>query len=198
MITPSQTKDKAAAYYASHREERLANMHAYYVAHQEEKAAYHKAHYETHREEKAIYAAVYNAAHKEERAAKARAYYTAHRGGLLAQHKVYRDAHREKIAARDVVYGKAHRPEMAEQWRKRSALKRGVTIGPINIEDIKVRDRMRCCICGKRVVEKDLSFDHTIPLSLGGSHSQENQRVAHLRCNIRRGAGRLPVQMVLV
>jgi 5-methylcytosine-specific restriction endonuclease McrA len=57
---------------------------------------------------------------------------------------------------------------------------------------------MRCCICGKKVAENDLSFDHSLPISLGGPHSQENQRVSHWLCNNRRGAGWLPVQMVLL
>ena len=77
-------------------------------------------------------------------------------------------------------------------------MKRNAIVGPIDLEAIKERDRMRCCICGRKVAEKDLSFDHTIPLSLGGPHIQENLRVAHLCCNSRRGAGRLPVQMVLI
>lgn len=104
---------------------------------------------------------------------------------------------KQEVAAYYRAYRKAHQSEYAERTRRRDALKLSATIGPIDIEAIKVRDRMRCAICGKKVAEKELSFDHTIPLSLGGPHSQENLRVAHRRCNSRRGAGRLPVQMVL-
>ena len=77
-------------------------------------------------------------------------------------------------------------------------LRRALKNGPIDYKAIKVRDRMRCCVCGKKVKENDLSFDHSIPISLGGPHTQENLRVCHRRCNSRRGPGRLPVQMVLV
>jgi len=43
-----------------------------------------------------------------------------------------------------------------------------------------------------------LSYDHTIPLSVQPVHTQNNLRVCHLGCNLKRGVGRLPVQMVMV
>lgn len=79
-------------------------------------------------------------------------------------------------------------------YRARKAM---ATIGDIDLDAIKRRDRMVCCICGRKVAEKDLSFDHSVPLSLGGSHTQNNLRVAHRICNSRRGNGCLPVQIVL-
>ena len=34
------------------------------------------------------------------------------------------------------------------------------------------------------------SLDHVVPLSLGGTHTRDNSRIAHWICNVRRGAGR--------
>ena len=155
----------------------------------EQRRAYHISYRATHCEKIRVYLAAYYAAHKEEFIA----YTLAHREEKAA----YYVAHRVERVAAARTYAQAHPLENAEKRRRRRALQRSVTIGPINLEAIKVRDQMRCAICGKRVGVKDLSFDHSWPLSLGGPHSQENQRVAHLHCNKRRGAGKLPVQMVL-
>lgn len=62
---------------------------------------------------------------------------------------------------------------------------------------IIARDRSRCGICGKKVSPQEMSIDHIIPLSAGGTHAAINLQVAHKRCNSRRGAGRIPAQMRL-
>lgn len=99
----------------------------------------------------------------------------------------------KKRYSKTVAYHETHRASKA----RRRAIKRNAITGKIDYQAIKVRDRMICCICKKKVAVKDLSFDHSVPLSRGGSHTQENIRVAHLRCNLARGVGRLPVQLVL-
>lgn len=185
-----------------------------------ERRAYNRDYRLAHLKEEAVRCATYRAGHKKEIAAHMRAYRAAHREEIQAYQKTYHLSHREEDVAHHATYYIAHRPEfvashasyrathlpkMADWSRRRRALKRGAIIGQIDLEAIKARDKMICCICGKKVNEKlkhpnpySLSFDHSHPLSLGGSHSQENQRVAHLRCNFLRGVGRLPVQMVLV
>ena len=43
---------------------------------------------------------------------------------------------------------------------------------------------MVCHICGKPIEDRRLlTFDHVIPLARGGSHTEENLRPAHRRCN---------------
>lgn len=123
---------------------------------------------------------------------------------LARAERAYRKRHPKDTCGASRRWRKAHPQEAAERSRRRKALKRGATIGPIDIEAIKIRDKMRCCICGRKVNEKlkhphpdSLSFDHSHPLSLGGSHSQNNLRVAHLHCNLKRHTGILPIQMVL-
>ncbi|MHB8576636.1 MAG: HNH endonuclease [Dehalococcoidia bacterium] len=48
----------------------------------------------------------------------------------------------------------------------------------------------RCCgICGKAVQQAErVAIDHILPLSRGGASDATNLRVAHARCNERRGA----------
>lgn len=57
------------------------------------------------------------------------------------------------------------------------------------------RDDWFCQICGVEVSPNmqypdpmSASLDHTVPLSQGGSHTMDNARLAHLRCNLRKGA----------
>ncbi len=169
------------------KEERRAYKRDWYAAHIEERRAYANA-----------YGASYRVTHSKEMAEHCRSWRALHKEEVLAYNRAYHVAYREEIAAYHKLYRVTHREEKAEDCRRRRAFKRGATVGPINLEAIKVRDRMRCAICGKRVEAKDLSFDHSWPLSLHGPHSQDNQRVAHRRCNSKRGAGRLPVQMVLM
>jgi 5-methylcytosine-specific restriction endonuclease McrA len=62
-------------------------------------------------------------------------------------------------------------------------------------EDIFERDGWICGICHKPV-DRDLvhpdpaspSLDHIVPVSQGGDHVRANVRLAHLACNVRRGA----------
>jgi 5-methylcytosine-specific restriction endonuclease McrA len=61
--------------------------------------------------------------------------------------------------------------------------------------EVYERDGWICMLCGRQV-EKYLgwpddmsaSLDHRLPLAAGGMHTQENCQLAHLICNIRKGA----------
>lgn len=41
----------------------------------------------------------------------------------------------------------------------------------------------KCYYCGKKLVYPDIEFDHYIPLSLGGSHTEQNIRLSCTFCN---------------
>ena len=116
------------------------------------------------------------------------------RAYVRAWHKLHLDEQRAYMQ----VWREAHRQQYRVYSLVRRARQSGVSFNPVDFEAIKMRDRMHCCICGKKVANKDLSFDHTVPLSLGGSHSQENLRVSHRCCNQRRNVAWLPVQMVMI
>lgn len=62
----------------------------------------------------------------------------------------------------------------------------------ISLEQLYERDKGICGICKKPVTKKQLlsglaNRDHIIPVANGGSNRQENLRLAHYSCNIRRG-----------
>lgn len=62
----------------------------------------------------------------------------------------------------------------------------------ISVEELYIRDKGICGICGKRVTRKQFlngkaNRDHIVPASLGGTNHRSNLRLAHYSCNIRRG-----------
>lgn len=79
--------------------------------------------------------------------------------------------------------------------RRRARMVGARTGGSVFLSEIIARDGTDCGICGDQV---DLSLtyphpfsksvDHVLPLSRGGAHAPENCQLAHLRCNISKGA----------
>ena len=137
----------------------------------------------------------------------------AHLGQARASSRRYAKAHLEEGRERNRRWRERHLEEQREyqrQWhvthlekcnaisRKRRALKQAASIGKVDYKAIMERDKMICGICHKRIARKDLSFDHIIPLSCGGAHTESNLQVAHRRCNSRKGIGYLPSQIRLV
>ena len=87
-------------------------------------------------------------------------------------------------------------PERRARWKAREVLKRGATsVEPVVLEEIFDRDGWVCQICHV-TVDRGLSYpnpmskslDHVVPLSKGGDHSPGNVQLAHLVCNLRKGA----------
>jgi 5-methylcytosine-specific restriction endonuclease McrA len=65
--------------------------------------------------------------------------------------------------------------------------------------NVYVRDGSRCQYCGQRFSSAELSLDHVVPLSRGGSSNWENVVCCCLACNVKKG-NRTPqeAQMKLV
>ena len=119
---------------------------------------------------------------------------------------VWKQAHPEQAKAK-VAQWKTNHPDYAwwkvnpEGWkaivRRRRAAKLRLPNESIRLSDIAERDGWRCHLCGKRVTKQNASMYHLIPLSKGGPHLKVNVALAHLICNKRRGAGRIPAQLRL-
>jgi 5-methylcytosine-specific restriction endonuclease McrA len=89
-----------------------------------------------------------------------------------------------------------------ERWARKNHKRRTTGKLPSKTEVVE-RWGNRCHLCEKKI-DLGLSgknplgftFDHVIPVSLGGTNDAENIRPAHWICNIRRG-NRGPVQLDL-
>jgi 5-methylcytosine-specific restriction endonuclease McrA len=49
------------------------------------------------------------------------------------------------------------------------------------------RDGSTCYMCGRKLGYSEIVLDHVIPLCRGGSHSEDNLKVACSPCNRRKG-----------
>lgn len=93
---------------------------------------------------------------------------------------------------RNTEKGKEQRRRLKE---KRRARQRNVpVIGDFTNKEIFVRDSYVCSICGL-LIDPSLKFpnrlsaslEHSVPISKGGPHSEENVTCSHLTCNVKRG-----------
>lgn len=98
--------------------------------------------------------------------------------------------------------------------RARTAVRRaeqsGVEVGMVIASAVFERDDWTCHICGQEIPERLRNvrapgseyeplapvIDHEIALSKGGSHTLENCRAAHWRCNAASTTHRLPLRTV--
>lgn len=106
----------------------------------------------------------------------------------------YRASHDEEV--RDATRGRRNRwyagnpHKRAEYGALHRARKANVVIvsGAIDYERIYQRDGDICYLCGRKVLKKERHVDHVVPLSRGGTHTEDNLRVTHARCNLIKGA----------
>lgn len=90
----------------------------------------------------------------------------------------------------------ANRMLVREQTYRRLARKRKAQIGKVSYKHILERDGYHCYLCQCPIEPKDLCFDHVVPLQPRsgdpqGTHSEDNIRPAHKRCNLRKSNKRL-------
>lgn len=78
--------------------------------------------------------------------------------------------------------------QVARQNEERRAREAGAGLdSDIDYGRIYRRDRDICYLCGKKVKKSERHLDHVIPLARGGSHSEDNLKVTHARCNLIKG-----------
>jgi len=178
--------------------ERLARIRA-------QKAEYNRRYWSTHS---------HKALTPEQREARRRRYYQITKERDRDKKKAWREAHSVEAAEKARLWREAN-PERfkaardrwrQENWQKvlesngrRRAAMRTPEIERVDRMAIFKRDQGLCYLCGgpvkpdaRRTDPESLSVDHVIPLSKGGSHSEANLRVTHIRCNLRKGVRLAP------
>lgn len=79
-------------------------------------------------------------------------------------------------------------------YQRRRAQKRMVPTEHVPLDVVRKRDLGICQLCGDPIGAEawphllSPSLDHVIPLALGGSHTLANVQLAHLGCNLQKGA----------
>lgn len=172
------------AYRAANPDKVLQDHRTYFERHrnepdyQERHREANRRHYQKTRPQKLAYGAQWRAENSER-----------HRAMISAWHA----ANKERQYAR-VVKSRAEDPmRWAAYGAIRRARLRNVTIEPVDYNAIAARDAGICGICQQSVSTNDWSFDHIIPLSKGGAHSEANLQLTHRICNTRKNARTAPI-----
>jgi len=77
-----------------------------------------------------------------------------------------------------------HRFAALEKMNRRRAKQYGCQIGAVDYALIYAAQIGQPCeLCGAPITPDNYEFDHTIPLALGGAHSEQNMRLLHRYCN---------------
>jgi 5-methylcytosine-specific restriction endonuclease McrA len=133
--------------------------------------------------------AKYWAENKEALKPKKKAHYDANRDFILAQKIDYWQREREAIGARRRNYYASNpdlRNRAISRVANREALKRDPESDKIDRSVVFDRDNGTCYLCGSQVDPDYWHMDHVHPVSKGGSHTYDNVRVTHPRCNLRK------------
>lgn len=167
----------ALRYKANWTEERRQQRLAY-------EREYRRTNFELLKEKKREYLA----RNREAVAARKRRYFEAHREQSLEWRRAYVRRNPDKQRARVQRYREAF-PDKARAVKLARRAREHDACGTASAAQIRARLDYyggRCWMCG----DAANSFDHVIPLALGGSNWPANLRPACKKCNSRKGAGR--------
>lgn len=135
-----------------------------------------------------IYSANWHQENKERRNKQFKENRKVNREKHSAYERRWRKANPEKTRKYSRDYYQRNTEKRLEDSSRRKALKLSLTVGEVNYQVIVKRDNRTCHICGEKIPRDQLHFDHIIPLSKGGSHSQDNIACAHKKCNLSKGS----------
>lgn len=121
---------------------------------------------------------------------------------VAAGHRRWYRRNREEILKRRAAWREANRERYVSGCRDRKGRRRareagGEVISPIDLQELGAEYGWVCHLCGREIEnmsgtdQDSLSWDHVVPLALGGRHAVDNLAPAHLRCNLRRPRTRL-------
>lgn len=107
----------------------------------------------------------------------------------------WRVAHPEAVREQRGRWGRANPTAISNWARDRRARERSAFVEKVDIRVLFERDQGICQLC-KAPVDTTLSaldprgatVDHRLALARGGKHSYANCQLAHLVCNLRKGA----------
>lgn len=130
------------------------------------------------------------AANPEKERERARKYYEKNPEKARSETRRWSEKNREYVREKSRAWGQANRDKVRENTARRRARKAEAGVGPTAMELFL---GLPCGLCGEDIDESlkapdpmSKSVGHIVPLARGGSHTQDNLRWEHLRCNIRK------------
>lgn len=184
LLTPEQRRqnkrESDKRYYQEHREQLIQRQREYRAAHLEEDRQRSRDNHRQHKEERSEYQKAYNLAHATRILERVRIWNRVNAERLKLQKKAWRDANIEKA-----------RRHGREQVNRRRILKMNAA-GSHSSDEISAlyfEQNGRCAYCGIPIyfdIERDVSEDHVIPLTRGGSDAIGNILLACRSCNAQK------------
>jgi 5-methylcytosine-specific restriction endonuclease McrA len=171
------------AWQAANPRDRSAYKAAYDAEHWAEQAEYRAKNAERLRAQKAGY----YQANREKRLVYVKAYTEAHKPEVLAYHASHYEANADRIKAAVRAYQRANPEKKAVLESRRRARKAG-NGGSHTVAQRREKFALfgnACAYCGR---QGDLTEDHVVPLSRGGTDDISNIVPACRSCNSRKGA----------
>ena len=124
----------------------------------------------------------------EVRAARSRAWSQANPERKAATTRAWQRANPERTKAAWNRYRVAHPEVYTEYEARRRARNAGAPIiERIDRTAIIIRDDSTCYLCGRVLTPEQVTLDHVVALSVGGTHTADNLRVACRPCNASKG-----------
>lgn len=180
---------KVVGFRSANRDRLSAYMAEWIKANPEKRRANQRSYVARNRAKTLAYYARYNAARSGQR----HEYYAANAASALARNAIYRAANREKILARRAANvgriravnaaWKQANPDRLRVYDNNRRARQANTAGSFTGKDFRLiceSQRYRCAGCHKR---RDLTADHIIPISLGGSSFPWNIQGLCQPCN---------------
>ena len=153
---------------------KAAANRAYRAANREKGKAYHRAYREEHREEIAAY--------HESRREKKREYREAHREEIAAYAQKWQKEHRAELAVKFRASQKAHAAEYRAYYHNRRAREQQAG-GTYTVTEWRALCDWFGNLCLRCGAIGELSVDHVVPLSKGGSNAIGNLQPLCKPCN---------------
>jgi len=125
--------------------------------------------------------------HPEQSRESVRRYYTANSEKKREYSRKWHIKHPEKKREYDHKWHADHPEQSRKTKLQRRAREKGATVEVVDLEFIWNRANGICYLCGNPIKPDDCHYDHVIPLSKGGSHTTDNLRPTHPRCNLSKG-----------
>jgi 5-methylcytosine-specific restriction endonuclease McrA len=101
--------------------------------------------------------------------------------------RAHYERHKEEIKDRVSQYRKSNPNKVRALNHARRGLERSGKLSS-NIIEILFFKQKGLCVCCKKKLGKDFHLDHIVPLSMGGTNTDDNVQLLKPRCNLQKNA----------
>lgn len=151
-----------------------------------------KESYERHKEKRLTGQKKYYEENREKRNEYSKKYQKENRARLVDYYRQYRQSDMPgaiRMRKMSAEYCRRNREKNPEKYKAQNRLRESKRRAnsnskiDISLDDLFFQSDGLCPICGGVLLMEDVEIDHTIPLSRGGKHTEDNLRAIHSWCN---------------